>query len=293
MAVKRPKVSPKIDSVGFACSSRINWRSFAVVIVVTVISYLVSKFVNYKASQEFQHSEITKPKYWNVSEAKWNPNGNLRTMNRVFERLGYEFVNASQPGEDWDVLWSIELVPFWVFSEQNLIFLCRYPFHLSLKRLFGPLYQQPLKPHQKINHFPGIGVLADKSFLSTRHRDLKYILPAFSLLQKDEFQSYVAKNPKRKFVEKNIKNRGVKIIEKKDIDFSLTYKIYQAFLENPMLIDGRGFDMGVYGKFEFSLQVYFIFLYIFSFNFIHWTTENLSLRHWNACSILSRTLSPV
>jgi hypothetical protein len=124
----------------------------------------------------------------------------------------------------------------------------RYPFDPSLTELYDPLHDHPLKAHQKVNHFPGIGALADKSFLSTRHRDLKYILPGFGALQKDEFRDYVTKNPKRKFVQKFIQNRGVKIVDKSEIDFNVNYKFYQAFMDNPMLIDGRAFDMGVYGN---------------------------------------------
>jgi hypothetical protein len=90
-------------------------------------------------------------------------------------------------------------------------------------------------------------VLADKSFLTTRHHDLKYILPAFGQKQSRQFQEYAAKNKTKKFVQKFSQNRGVKIVERNEIDFSKDYKIYQAFLDNPMLIDGRGFDIGVYG----------------------------------------------
>lgn len=122
----------------------------------------------------------------------------------------------------------------------------RYPYDPRLK-IFDPIYKQPLKQHQRINHFPGVGALADKSFLSTRHHDLKYILPAFGQKHQRQFQDYAMKNKARKFVQKFVQNRGVKIVDRNEIDFSSDYKMYQAFLDNPMLIDGRGFDMGVYG----------------------------------------------
>ena len=82
----------------------------------------------------------------------------------------------------------------------------------------------------------------------SRHHDLKYILPAFGKTHRKQFESYAMKNPTRKFVEKFVQNRGVKVVERSKIDFSSDYKIYQPFLDNPMLIDGRGFDMGVYGR---------------------------------------------
>ena len=80
------------------------------------------------------------------------------------------------------------------------------------------------------------------------HHDLKYILPAFGSRHKKQFESYALENPTRKFVQKYVQNRGVKVVEKSEIDFSKDFKIYQPFLDNPMLIDGRGFDMGVYGS---------------------------------------------
>lgn len=81
-----------------------------------------------------------------------------------------------------------------------------------------------------------------------RHHDLRYILPAFGQTHRKQFESYALKNPTRKFVQKYVQNRGVKVVEKSEIDFSKDYQIYQPFLDNPMLIDGRGFDMGVYGS---------------------------------------------
>jgi hypothetical protein len=134
-----------------------------------------------------------------------------------------------------------------IFPSICSAFLCRYPYNPSLTE-FKPIHNQPLKPHQRINHFPGIGVLADKSFLTTRHHDLKYILPAFGQKHRRQFEDYAMKHPRRKFVQKFVQNRGVKVVERSEIDFSRDYKIYQAFLDNPMLIDGRGFDMGVYGN---------------------------------------------
>jgi hypothetical protein len=109
MVVLKNKIPQSNKLLGRILSSNFSCLSILFVVLVIACSALLSKYVEYQTNQQLQLSKVTKPKYWNVCEATWNENGNLRTMNRVFERLGYEFVNASN-GEDWDVLWSLEWV---------------------------------------------------------------------------------------------------------------------------------------------------------------------------------------
>lgn len=72
----------------------------------------------------------------------------------VFDRLGF---TLGGPGEDWDVMWSY-----------------KYPFK-SLPR--DTL--RNLKPHHKINHFPGSGCFTYKPQLATLH--FPFIPKAFRL----------------------------------------------------------------------------------------------------------------
>jgi hypothetical protein len=99
-----------------------------------VLSILFSN--NSRLSSEDLNEDFRAPKYWHVCNAFWNKNGQLRTMDRVFERLGYEFVNASK-NDDWDVMWSFE-----------------YPYNGETK-LFKTIVEKPLKHHQRLNHIPG------------------------------------------------------------------------------------------------------------------------------------------
>src|SRR5690349_25032405 len=64
----------------------------------------------------FLHSKISEPctqrtsmslKYWPNLKNMWNPNDNLRTLKRVFGRLGHERVNSSD--ESFDIFWYHEL----------------------------------------------------------------------------------------------------------------------------------------------------------------------------------------
>lgn len=173
-------------------------------------------------------------RYWGVTFSKWNPKGSLRSMDRVFEKLGYKFANASH-GDDWDVLWSFE-----------------YPFSKSLihqkTKLFEPLFKMnyTFLPHQRVNHFPGIAQITNKVMLGTQTKS-KYILPTFTFPDMiDEFDKYVMSHPSDKFIEKNYNNRGVQIVALDEIEYDASLKIYQPFMANPFLIDGHAFDFGVY-----------------------------------------------
>lgn len=204
---------------------------FVAMVFILVCSIFLPNYFELKSRQVIDSSKMVetsrKLKYWNVSLASWNINGNLRTMNRVFERLGYENVDASV--DDWDVLWSFE-----------------YPFdYVGRSKLFDPIFKKPLLPHQKINHFVGIGGVSNKSFMTTVNRDLPFILPSFHRQTQEEFKEYIAKNPTRKFVEKAYSNRGVKVIDKEKIDFNKPDTMYQAFMDKPFLVDGHAFDMGI------------------------------------------------
>jgi hypothetical protein len=93
---------------------KLNWLKLLISLLVLIVSFMIQQNQNVielqeipQKNNEFIEKEDDKPKYWNVCTATWNPNGNLRTMNRVFERLGYTFVNPLD-GDDWDVLWSLE-----------------------------------------------------------------------------------------------------------------------------------------------------------------------------------------
>ena len=209
------------------------WLHLIAVPFVWLISLIISRHISNFQSELIKSVPMSEqcreaPKYWGVCLWNWNSFGNLRTMDRVFERLEYVAVNASK-GEDWDVLWSIE-----------------YPFNLTRSKLFSPVFK-PLKPHQKINHFPGINFITDKSFMSTRNRDIKNILPGFRFpAMIKEFKEYIKTNPSARFVEKSFENRGVKLVNRKDIVFDTSKKFYQLFMERPLLIDGRFMDFSVY-----------------------------------------------
>lgn len=181
-----------------------------------------------------QMEEIKSLRYWSVCLTEWHDAGSLRTMNRVFERLNYKFVNRSH-GDDWDIFWSIEHPLGFYDDDTNLT-------------LFGDFRTKPPEQHQKIHHFPGIGILITKVTMNDNNRGSKYILPFFELPYDEELlQEYLIDNPNKLLLEKNFYNRGVRIVDVKDIVSSADSEFfYQEFMSDHFLIDGHAFDFGIF-----------------------------------------------
>lgn len=99
-------------------------------VAVVAIVFGIFTFLTSRPESRHFDGHLT---YWPVSLG----NDNLRTTKNVFERLGYREVNGSS--EKWDVLWSIA-----------------FPFDQYSKTFFG------VKPHQSVNHIPGITFLTNK-----------------------------------------------------------------------------------------------------------------------------------
>lgn len=204
---------------------KVTERSFnlkLIIILIISIGFLGISFLIKKFSDHLKlETKVETLNFWPFVVNSWNQNDNLRTMKRVFNRLQYEEVNGSE--SDWDVLWSIE-----------------YPFDFVLQNV------STLKSQQKVNHLPGINFITNKQFMTTRNK-LKYIPRAFEFpAMVNEFKTYINDNPNKRFVVKNFDNRGVKIVDESEIDYNDDTKFIQEFVENPLLIDGRVFDLGIY-----------------------------------------------
>lgn len=184
---------------------------------VLLAAFLFNRF---KIDREAKKQPL---KYWPFVKKLWNKNDNLRTHKRVLDRLGLQRVNGSED-DSWDVMWSIEY-PYPEFPEKMM----------------------HLKPHQRVNHFPGIYFVINKATMSTQNH-FPFIPVSFRFpAMRDKFLKFVASHPDTKFVVKKDSNRGVKIVSVDEVNMETTNEnVYQEFIENPLLIDDRLFDMGVY-----------------------------------------------
>lgn len=144
--------------------------------------------------------------------------GFLSNVFEVLKRLGY--VNTTS--DDWDLLWAHN-----------------YPFRTLYPKLNN------LKPHQKVNHFPGCGYITNKVDLATSN--LEYIPKAFRLpVDKLKLLAYSEDNPSVKFVQKNNDHRNIKVKNVSDIELDEEGTFVQEFVEKPLLVGGYKFDIGVY-----------------------------------------------
>ena len=158
-----------------------------------------------------------RPKVW--IEGKRQETGYLKHVIEIFDKLGYKRVNGSE-GEDWDVLWSHE-----------------YPFATVIKH--------QLLPHQRVNHFPGSGFITNKVSLATT--DLKDVPKAFHLPKdKDKFLEHVKSHPDKLWVKKSNAHRGIRVEDASSMDLNTEGTFVQEFIHNPLLIDGKKFDIGIY-----------------------------------------------
>lgn len=161
-------------------------------------------------------SQKSKPIFWTYGETE---NKNLEHIRLVLDRLGFEHGSNES---DWDLLWAHD-----------------YP--------FKNLYQQlnNLESHQRVNHFFGCSYITNKNELASS--ELKYVPKAFKLPEdKLKFFEYSKEFPNKLFVQKSNQHRQIYIKGVDEIDFNRSDTFIQEFIDNPLLVDGHKFDLGVY-----------------------------------------------
>lgn len=160
---------------------------------------------------------IKRPKYAIYGRSRSDEH--LKHVHGVLQRLGLEQVAFD---DEWDLLWAHD-----------------YPFRVHAPRM------KNLKPHQKVNHFPGCGYITSKLELSTTN--VPHVPKSFKLpLEKDKFLEYTKQHPAKLFVQKHNEHRHIYIKSVDEIDFNSNETFIQEFIHNPYLVDGYKFDIGVY-----------------------------------------------
>lgn len=195
-----------------------------VVVIPILFDFYAGKSETYEKS--IQGNSRDKAKCWISNKHNTKSFLMSRTYETVFDRFGFDFVNGSND-DNWDVLWSSE-----------------YPFSTENPSVNSRV--KVLKPHQRVNHFPGMNYVTLKSFMTSRNRDVKAILPGFMLpTQAQKFKTYITENPNARFVRKHEHNRGIMLVNVSDINLEQT-GYYQLFMEKPLLVDERAMDLSSY-----------------------------------------------
>ncbi|XP_058799666.1 probable tubulin polyglutamylase ttll-15 [Phymastichus coffea] len=198
-------------------------KIFLVVIVGPAVLYtLFFVFLHYQSHlTTIKIKEVAarekKPVYWVYGRD--SNEGHLKHVFAVLGRLGFE---RGSNESDWDLLWAHD-----------------YPF----RALYPSLNN--LKPHQKVNHFPGCGYITNKVDLSTTEG--KFMPRAFKIPeQRAPFLEYVKQHPEMIFVQKSNSHRGIKIQKVDNLNLTTDGSFVQQFIEKPFLVDGYKFDIGIY-----------------------------------------------
>ncbi|XP_043485453.1 probable tubulin polyglutamylase ttll-15 [Polistes fuscatus] len=207
------------------------WFMSSVVVFISIFYYLYIQSPLKKFDKERIDDE--RPTYYVLNRN----NDSIDHLKNIFTVLNGIGFRRTYDEANWNLLWSHE-----------------YPF-LTL----APILQN-LKPHQLINHFPGCGYITNKKHLSTS--GVFYYLPqSFKIPQdKDRFLSHTVLNPNKLWLKKSNNHRGIKIVKASDIDYNDSESFIQDFIDNPFLIDGYKFDLGVYVVFT-SIDPLRVYIY--------------------------------
>ncbi|KAH9376513.1 hypothetical protein HPB48_006598 [Haemaphysalis longicornis] len=159
-----------------------------------------------------------RPVVWVYSKSP--DRSHLHHVIEVFREYGYRIGERT---DSWSVLWSHE-----------------YPFTELAPDM------RELKASQAVNHFPGSGYITNKASLST-DRSIQQLPLTFKLpAQKHEFVRYVSEHPSAMWVQKDRDHRGIRVVEPSEVAEDGDIKFVQELISNPLLIDGKKFDIGVY-----------------------------------------------
>lgn len=161
---------------------------------------------------EQQDPTTATPTYWIPDDGY-----HMQVVHKIFHSFGFKkFLGKNS----WDVFWSSQ-----------------YPFD-DCRNWF-----QSLKPHQKVNHVPGIYFLTSKVELSMT--DVDFIPKSFRIPEDmEELKNYSSKNPGYKFLIKGNTHRNIEMVNVDDIDVTRSESFIQKFVDNPYLVDGHKFDFG-------------------------------------------------
>ncbi|KAM7360083.1 tubulin tyrosine ligase-like 15 [Cochliomyia hominivorax] len=201
----------------------IPFYSVVVFLLATLLTAILVDLLPTKCSywnwEKEDVSQISSPVRTYAIYGKSKTEEHLIHVINVLARLGYKRVDLE---DSWNLLWAHD-----------------YPFIKMKQRM------KTLEKFQVVNHFPGCGFITNKVDLSTT--SLPFLPRAFRLpSERDIFLNYVKEKPNALFVEKHNEHRHIAIKAPDEINLNSNDSFVQEFIQNPFLVDGHKFDIGVY-----------------------------------------------
>lgn len=205
--------------------------NYVIVILIVIIGMLLNSSRTIPDSVQVESGTVAHHSTEIPSKAKstymlYNANGkkeHLIHVETVLQRFGYDPVDFNAEETNWTLMWAHD-----------------YPFNK-----LSTIDFKNLRPCQWVNHIPGCGYITNKVDLSTTK--IKYIPRAFKMPdQERELLEYADSNPDKLFVHKHNQHRHIRVRKLSEIDFGNQDNFVQEFVDNPLLIDGFKFDIGVY-----------------------------------------------
>ncbi|XP_043482930.1 probable tubulin polyglutamylase ttll-15 [Leptopilina heterotoma] len=193
---------------------------FLAPIILSGVYFLVHNYHNYFCEPHVQEIFLEEERPTFRIHTKF-PNSDIGYLKHVFlvlDRLGFQ----QQETSNWDLLWAHD-----------------YPFSALRANLTN------LKPHQRVNHFPGCGYITNKVDLSTTEG--KFIPVSFKMPDnREDLLAHIEKNPEKTYVQKSNDHRGIEMKKIDELNLTAEGSFVQEFIDKPFLVDGYKFDIGIY-----------------------------------------------
>lgn len=141
-------------------------------------------------------------------------------VKNVLKQFGYKRVSLNS---NWDLLWILS------YNSEDYDFL-------------------NLASNKRVNQIPNIEYITHKIQLGYHYECNKSSTPTSFIFPDDEkaFATYSKQNSDKLFIKKHPFRRGVELFNTSTIDELDEFCFIQEFIDNPLLVDGYKFDIGVY-----------------------------------------------
>lgn len=192
---------------------RLNLQKLASILLVMVIACYIQQKVNERVATKtfaiYQIKSANSSLFYDSFE----------DVKNVLKQFGYKRVS----NYNWDLLWTLS------YNTEDYDF-------------------SNLASNKRVNQIPNIEYITDKIELGYQYECKKSSTPTSFVFPTDKevFATYSKENSDKLFLKKHPIRRGVELFNASTIDQLDEFCFIQEFIDNPLLVDGYKFDIGVY-----------------------------------------------